>query len=239
MICQSLSFRNGILSAIVCFALSKATVAAVWADTACPETEIRIIHDVRLNVSDICHSADRAQSVLQEYGLALGAPIAIYVVDEAINEMEDCLAAYHCDQDEITILEPHTIQERVASNQVLGLIPDSELVFSLLLHEFIHASISRSEWAKNVSLLEDEYIAYALQFDALATEVHAKIGGLESTYNEPSIEKLSELLLMMDPTDYGVLSWRHYSQPENGRRFMMQLLQGTANIFEPTLPDHP
>jgi hypothetical protein len=153
--------------------------------------------------------------------------------------MDDCLAAYHCDQDEITILEPHLIQERVASNQVLKLIPDSELVFSLLLHEFIHASVSRSEWSKNVSLLEDEYIAYALQFEALSTEVHETIEELASNEGDPSADKLSELLLVMDPTDYGVLSWRHFSLPEKGRGFVMQLLQGTANIFEPTLPDHP
>ena len=224
---------------MLCCALSQATGDAAWAETACPGTDIRIIHEAGLSVSDICQSAHRAHSVLQKYGLSLYAPIAIHVVNETINDNDDCLAAYHCDRDEITILEPHAILERVALNQVLKLIPDTEIVFSLLLHEFAHASISRSEWSNNVSLLEDEYIAYALQFDALSTEVQATIEGLVGPDYEPSIEKLTELFLLMDPTDYGVLSWRHYSQPENGRRFMMQLLQGTANIFEPTLPDHP
>ena len=209
------------------------------ADANCEDGTTTILHAEASEVAGICASAREARKALRTCGLELDTAIRIIVARTPISDDPRCLAAYHCDRDEVSILPVDEALDRVASNRLLSLIEAEDLQTSLLTHEFVHAAISRSDFSDRVSLIEDEYIAYALQFDALPVATQEALRGLVIPSQAESKQVLSELLLAVDPSLFGLLAWRHFDRDGNGCRYVDDLLNGRKDLDPPDLFDHP
>lgn len=233
-----------LMGALTAMVVSVAAVTGLAAQegvvtTICEDGKTTVSHPGNRDPQDICTSAGEARAAIRMCGLNLSAEISITMATSPIFGDPACLAAYHCDRDEILLLPLEDIVDLTRDNRLLSQIAEEDLLTSLLIHEFVHAWIARSEHAGNISLIEDEYIAYAMQIAALPSETQAAMRAHSLLPAPPDKRVLSELLLAMDPSRYGLLAWRHFSAAGNGCRFVKGLLAGQANLDLPQLVDHP
>lgn len=76
-----------------------------------------------------------------------------------------------------------------------------------------HAAIDQTETEKKISLIEDEYISYAISLDFLS-EARRNILLSERGFQQPVHRTdFDELSYGLDPTGFGLLAWLHFSAP--------------------------
>jgi hypothetical protein len=112
------------------------------------------------------------------------------------------------------------------------------LYHSLAAHEAAHALAACNFSIIKPTLRAKEYLAYVTTFVTMEPELR---GQILKRYPGPvfkSADRLSTMLYMFDPMRFGVESYRHYLRPENGDRFLRQVLAGselkndTAYMYE-------
>ena len=196
----------------------------------CPNPLFRVALEDTALVPAICNSAELAQNALSICGFEFERAIEIVVSSRPGRGSPLCLAAYHCDNDVVELLDPNLIAGTMSASDPLSRIPYQELITSLLAHEMVHAWVSRSKWASNVSRLEDEYIAYALQLEALPHSVRRQVIESRDFEGPSSLDDLTEWVLFTDATGFGVLAWQHFSATGNGCRAIEGVLDGSVNM---------
>ena len=196
----------------------------------CPNRFFKVAADNDVLRLQVCRAAEAAQGKISTCDLLLERPIHIVVTTDPGGGIPLCLGAYHCRNDVIELLDPALLRKTIGETDPLSLVPEEDLIVSLLVHEMAHAWVSRSDLAQNVSRLEDEYIAYALQIDSLSDTVRTQVLAASRLDGPVSLEDLTAWRLFTNPSGFGLLSWLHFKSPGNGCGVVNSFLNGSLNL---------
>jgi len=209
------------------------------AETRCPGTNIRVFAPDNASEARTCAAVLRGIEQLAPCGLAISEPVRLIHSPGPILNDPDCMGALHCDEGRIEMLHPSVLSARLRKALPLSDLDDAALVDFILLHELVHAAVTQMDTGSRVSQLEDEDIAQAISFDALPRAARDKLVSLRGFDRPVRKVELTEDFLWMDPIGFGILAWLHFSTPGNGCAFIARLMNGSSDLFDRRMFDHP
>lgn len=168
--------------------------------------------DATLN-EHICRVAETGPEQLEACGLPIRAPLVILAVPEIAHGDVSCLGAYDCDRLELRLVTPAALDAALAPDSVLRDIPREALFDSLVVHELAHAALAQQPCAAPPCLAEHEYVAYAMQMQALAPEHRAIVTDAARGLDRVTEERLNEFIAVAAPDTFAAWAWTHFSRP--------------------------
>ena len=154
--------------------------AAEWA-AADPITMTCAIERVRVsaeNATDAqlaCAVAETTDVSLRALGLWIDVPIRIDVMDKLDIAADACIAFYSTDAHRVQVLAVDCLDDQPGRAKAFPNM-DAHLLFeSVIVHELVHAYVDQTSSARALDRLTHEYLAYAVQIDALPAPERARI----------------------------------------------------------------
>lgn len=184
----------------------------------------------------LCHVARAARDRLAACHLPQTAPIDIRIVTELPARHEKCMGLYNCDTKVIEILDLAGLRARVAPSSAFARIPPDALQDSLVAHEMAHALIDQRLGSNSGPLVLNEYIAYAMQLDAMATPVRRALLATRDIKPPVPPDALNEMILLMAPDVFAIFAWHHFREAGHGCALIGQLLNGAPGPFPDMIP---
>ncbi len=178
----------------------------------------------------ICRVAEAGAEQLAACGLPFRVPLTIFTVPEIAHGDVSCLGSYDCDRLELRLVTPGALDAALAPDSVLREIPGAALFDSLVVHELAHAALAQQPCAEPPCLAEHEYVAYAMQMQALAPDHRAIVTGAARGLDRVTEERLNEFIAVAAPDTFAAWAWTHFARPENGCGFIARLISGEAQL---------
>lgn len=108
------------------------------------------------------------------------------------------------------------------------------LYASIASHEMAHAMIAEARPILDLVPTAHEYIAYAVQIETLPTAIRDTLAVTAKPSVRADLLMFSPFLLYADPEQFAATAWRHFSQPHNGCRFLLDILSGQVHFPPPS-----
>jgi hypothetical protein len=198
--------------------------------TACPDSLASVTAEDTETIHRVCDIAARADIRFNALGLGLIQAISIVITETLDAAPDHYVALFNTARNELQVLPEHCLEGRPGR---LGYFPEmlADVFFdSLLVHELSHAYFEQTAGAES-SRLAHEYLAYALQLDALPAAQRDLILA-EADIDRPVVlSDFNEALLGFAPQRYAALAWLHFSAQPNPRVTVRGLLDGTLNFY--------
>ncbi|MGC9419515.1 MAG: DUF6639 family protein [Rhodovulum sp.] len=179
----------------------------------------------------VCETVARARPRLADCRLEQTRPLTIRVVPEITHALVGCMAQYHCHDDSISVTAPAALPGVLVPDSIWRRIAPRALFESLIVHELAHAFLDQSECPATLCLTDHEYIAFALQIDALGAADRAAILEGNGIADPGDTGRLNGFIARMDPGYFAQAAWLHFSQPGNCCDFVGDLVQGTGTLW--------
>ena len=202
------------------------TTQAHSTHVGCSEAEVSVISATAEDTDDVCEAATRVFSFFRQMGLHKTVPLVVSTVARMVDETGyEILGDFAPDTRSIRMLTFDAAKRR---GSWLGRPVDRMLYRSLAAHEIAHALAWCNTSIGPLSVRAREYVAYAVTFEtmelALREAILAEMPG-------PGFERereISDTYYLLAPARFGVGAYRHYIRPENGHRFLREILRGSA-----------
>ena len=196
----------------------------------CENLEISVDSSDNVLAQHICHVAEQARDQLNSCHLFQAEPILIEITEQPRLNHFDCLGVFRCDVSVVEVIEPSRIPEVLIEGDPLLMISENLVFDSVIVHELTHAFAHQTLTTRSGSVAQDEYLAYAMQFEFMPEEARAILLGARPITIDVTIEALNEMTLMFAPTVFGLRAWTHFNYENNGCGFFQLILDGTVKL---------
>lgn len=178
-----------------------------------------------------CTAVSAAHEHLTRFGLRNDVVLRIEVVEILPVGQGHCVAMYDTTDHQVHVLSPHCL---VGNPGRLGPFPDlpaDTLFDSLIVHELTHAYVQVSMDGRPLPRMAHEYLAYALQLDALDEEDRARI--LEEASVETPLDTgpFSEALINFAPLSFAAMAWLHFQANGGDASVLERVMAGTIPFY--------
>ncbi|MBS9716738.1 DUF6639 family protein [Pseudohalocynthiibacter aestuariivivens] len=178
----------------------------------------------------ICHVAEQARDQLKVCHLFQTEPVLIKIVEQPKLDQFDCLGVFRCDDSVVEVIEPSRIPEVLVEDDPLLLISENIVFDSVVVHELTHAFMHQTLPTRSGSVAQDEYLAYAMQFEFMPEDARNVMLEARPVTTDVTLDSLNEMILMFAPTLFGLRAWTHFNYENNGCDFFQLLLGGKVNF---------
>jgi hypothetical protein len=170
-----------------------------------------------------CEAASYALAFLERNGFRQAGQFEIEVVDALpADHLPHTLGSFDHRQRKIRVLSYAALRDRRMT--ILGLPLNWDLYRSLVSHEVAHLVASRNFSFPGPSLAAQEYIACVTQIASLPVDLRQMISAIYRGEGFATTAQINLTYYLSDPNLFTVQAYRHYLQPENGAKFMQELL---------------
>ncbi len=174
----------------------------------------------------VCRKLDEANSLFRQCGIKPTGHFHVSVVSSIAGIEGNPLAVFDGTSGTIEVIHPDSIADSmVPGSPYLGLSPD-DVFDSLIVHELSHAMLQPTLQNGQRRLLILEYIASAFQISLMDSKARHHLVQRYPPIAPVGLAEINAFTLHADPVLFGVKAWRHFSAPENGCRFVQDLLRG-------------
>lgn len=180
----------------------------------------------------LCEAAPRIVTQLGHCGLIQTRPLRIDVVDELSHEIGNCLAWFDCDQDTIKVTDPSRYGDVIEKGSPYAGLPADVLLESALTHELAHALISQTAAHREVSLIDHEYIAAALELELMDPDWRNVLLSSAPVSLPPKTGLIDIWIYGLAPRKFATNAWQHFSLPENGCALVRRIVEGEATLSD-------
>lgn len=171
----------------------------------------------------MCDAADAARRVLNTYDIAFPEPLDIVTVPGfSVN----CVGVYHCGENRIELLSLNALAKARSEKSIFQPLTTPDYFASIILHEMVHAAYDGVDCAHEFCGVTSEYLAYALQLDALAPDMRAHVTQATDPDAPVGTDELNVVILMMTPDKFALKAWRHFSQQVDMTAFVADIMDG-------------
>ena len=184
-------------------------------------------------VERVCAEAVAAVERLAACHIPQRFAITLQVVDRIIHADETCLGLFIPGEKVLQITSPDQFSEGIGPDNILSQIPTLELFDSLIVHELTHALVDQQPYDGTQCLENQEYIAYAMQMEALSSASRKILIDAAGGEIEVTGERLNAFIALAAPTKFAAWSWMHFSAPQNGCEFVRKLISGETTLKFP------
>lgn len=181
----------------------------------------------------ICRTATDHVARLSACGILPTRRISVTAAPVFEGLPANCVGAFHCERDEIETVSPETLASRDAPGFIYkGLKPEAAFV-SILRHELTHALLEHTSEDSPISSAAHEYIAFALQIEAMTDDERAAFLETNGRIAAMSLDTFNMVIYSFVPGRFASSVWLHCSTPENGCRFVRDLIEGRVVLGTP------
>jgi len=207
---------------LACLGMTSARAAAV----PCPQADVSVISSADEDVPDVCAAASTVFSFFRQLGLYKTVPLVVSIVASMPEEMGTAmLGCFTPSNNRISILSFEVAKSR---GPWFGRPIDRALYRSLAAHEIAHALAWCNTSNGPLGVRAREYVAYAVQFQTMDSDLRQAILADTPGTGFESEREISDTYFYLAPSRFGADAYRHYARPENGPRFLREILRGGA-----------
>jgi hypothetical protein len=159
-------------------------------------------------------------------GLVQTRPVAVEVVADISHPIGECLSYFDCALDVIRITEPGTFRAVLQADDPYSRLPVDVLLASLLAHELAHALTAQTAGARQIDIVDQEYIAAALEIEQM-DEAWREVLVRAAPVSLPPKPGLIDIWIYgMSPRKFATNAWQHFRLEGNGCGLVAQILAG-------------
>lgn len=196
--------------------------------TRCPSTNVHVYAEKQSDVPFVCKATTETLSFMIQAGLDIQDTFDIHLTDgfERSLQQKNCLGIYDHQIKEIHVLSYECCKQLYYGECFCSLNLSRELHTSFIVHEIAHALTTSLLENKIGRVAASEYIAYTTQFTLLPDYLRQNI--LTNITNKGFCNEIEITSLFHDlnPSVFAVKAYRHFIQPENGKKFYNKLITG-------------
>lgn len=181
-------------------------------------------------VAEICDLAPRIRDELVGCGLIQTRPLVLKVVQELSHTLGNCLAWYDCNRTSISLIDPARYGEVIERDSPYARLPPNALLGSVLTHELTHALITQSAGTREIALVDQEYIAAALELELMDSEWRDVLISAAPVSPPPKAGLIDIWIYALEPRKFATNAWQHFRMAENGCRLVRSIVQGEATL---------
>jgi len=227
-------YRYSIVAmAVVLLSLGTSSLSA--ATQACANLMFSVKTSEPSMAAQICAVAAAAAERLAACHIPQRAAVRLHLVDRIVHSDLSLLGIYKRGETKLEVTSPVHFATLIASNHIYSRIPASELFESFIYHELTHALLDQGPGGSKQGYVNHEYMAYAMQMEALTPASRQMIIGAVGGYSQVSTEQLNGIVALADPITFAAWSWQHFSDPQNGCSFFQKLKSGEVSLELPNL----
>jgi hypothetical protein len=209
---------------LACLGITSARAAAV----PCPQADVSVISSADEDVPDcdVCAAASTVFSFFRQLGLHKTVPLVVSIVASMPEEMGTAmLGCFTPSNNRISILSFEVAKSR---GPWFGRPIDRSLYRSLAAHEIAHALAWCNTSNGPLGVRAREYVAYAVQFQTMDSDLRQAILADTPGTGFETEREISDTHFYLAPSRFGADAYRHYTRPEDGPRFLREILRGGA-----------
>jgi Family of unknown function (DUF6639) len=196
----------------------------------CENLEISVDSSDNALAQHICQVAEQARDQLNACHLFQAEPVQIKITEQPRLNHFDCLGVFRCEDSVVEVIRPSRIPEVLVEDDPLILISENIVFDSVIVHELTHAFAHQTLTTRSGSVAQDEYLAYAMQFEFMPEDARNVMLETRSIATDVTLDSLNEMILMFAPTLFGLRAWTHFNYENNGCEFFQLILDDKVNF---------
>lgn len=222
-----MGLRHGILILLLGFSGQVSGPALADAhEFQCADAKVTVTAERAGEAELACDVAAEADARLRSLGLAVQEPVRIEITETLDAAPGSCVALYNTADKTLQVLPVDCLKDRPGRASAFPEM-DAELLFeSLILHELVHAYTDQSAEGRILPRVAYEYLAYAIQLDALPKTERARILAKVEVATLGGIGQINDAVLALSPLRFAALSWLHFSQEGGDADLVRRILRG-------------
>jgi len=229
-----MSFHHPTLAGNLSGPLAAAVLALALLSPASGETlrcaglQVSVVAEDPTLANRICRVAATALDRLSQCGLRQTSRFDIRVSRALPSAFDGCFGVYHCADNSVEILDPAALARAAEATGNFAQLPTDVLFDSLIVHEISHVLTYQSGLSNPRTSAEIEYIAYAMQMEALPASARDLLRRAHAIQRPVTVTSLNDVILAFAPEVFAVKAWTHFTTPGNGCSFVQRVLDGTV-----------
>lgn len=194
---------------------------------SCDGTRISVAAASVAEAGHACTVAAAADARLNALGLGIEETVRIEITADLDVAPGVCVALYSSAERKLQVLPVDCLDDQPGRAKAFPRMPADVLFESLIVHELVHAYVDQSTGGRFLSRLAHEYLAYAIQLDALAQDERQRIMTRAGTVPPVRREEINEALLSLSPLRFAATSWQHFRQEGGDAALVRRVLEGS------------
>ncbi|MGP6086652.1 hypothetical protein [Antarctobacter jejuensis] len=191
---------------------------------SCADSKATVLSTDKELSSRICEVVSRSLPVLRNCHLVARRPLVIRVSQQLHGT--GYIARFAPHRQEILLPAPQDLGNHFAADSAFLTVPKRDLFESIIVHEMVHALFSSTICGRETCLAGHEYLAYALQIDALPKQSRDQLLTAFPEVKPQGLEWFDNRTLTETPELFAVTAWRHFNQPAHGCDLVSGLVTG-------------
>lgn len=224
---RGLGWQVALPLGLAAFALLPARAATL----DCAPLPVSVTAPQAEDAREVCAAAKPVIEFFRELGVEVTEPVPVQVLSGLPPEFGAAmLGCFTPDSRQVRMLTFDAARQR---GTWFGRAVDRSLYRSLAAHELAHALAWCQAPQRPLSVRAREYVAYVVMFATMEAALREAIlaqmpGTADGVDGRGGDALLSDLHFYLAPSQFGVDAYRHYLRPENGPRFLREVLRGAA-----------
>lgn len=227
--------QKALIAAIVATATQWMPLATVADELECSDPLLSVESKTNADGLRVCEAAVKAKSFLANCGIEQTQPVTIELRDKIVGVSDHCAGVYFPGTNHVALVAPSLVSGMMPLDSAFSTLEADVFFDSLLVHELAHAFTEQRNANALKCSADSEYIAYALQIESLPHSDRETVLSFREVKRPVPEQKLNDFVLGFSPDMFGVLAWSHFSSPDNGCRFINELINGNVTLALPDL----
>ncbi|MDH5536802.1 MAG: hypothetical protein OEZ08_14700 [Betaproteobacteria bacterium] len=192
----------------------------------CPVPWVRVLGAIDADFHDICTGAKAALDFFARIGLYPTAPLFFVVGSPLPAKVGPTAVGCYVKEENRIYVVPFAEFEKQETWFKVPIIRD--IYQSLAAHETAHALASCHFKRSNPTIQAQEHVAYAAMFSTMKRDLRDQALTMFPGTGFTDPDRITGIRYMVDPMRFAIDAYRHYVRPENGPKFLQQVLSGAA-----------
>jgi hypothetical protein len=184
------------------------------------------IEDARL----ACVVSEAVDGRLRALGLHIAKDVRIEITEELDIAPEACVAFYSTETRELQVLTVDCLADQPGRAKAFPSMRADLLFESLIVHELVHAYVEQSSGDRFLPRLAHEYLAYAIQLDALPDAERDRVLAKAGVGDRVELGGINEAVLGLSPLRFAALAWLHFTREGGDAAVVARVLDGSLTF---------
>lgn len=185
----------------------------------------------------LCTMATEIRGHLESCGLKQTRALTIEITGDVSHPLGNCLAYFDCEYDLVRISEPSTWDMLMEQDEAYASLPTDVTLKALLTHELAHAFLTQVAGEREVSMVDQEYVAAAMELELMEETWRDVLLDLAAVESPPKEGLIDIWIYGFVPRKFAVNAWLHFRLPENGCALVQKIAHGDVSFAKSVRPE--
>lgn len=188
-------------------------------------------------VQQLCAMAVEIRGNLESCGLKQSRALTIEITGDVSHPLGNCLAYFDCEYDLVHISDPSNWDMLKDQDKAYASLPKDVTLRALLTHELTHALLTQVAGEKEVSIVDHEYVAAAMELELMEETWRDVLLDMAAVELPPKEGLIDIWIYGFAPRKFAVNAWQHFRLPENGCSLVKKIAEGDVSFDKSVRPE--